>query len=128
MGRERKRGKLLEFMSLLRGYSDNTFDVISSPIDVMKDAKYIITLDEDTFMPRETVYKLVGAMSHVLNVPYVNENNVVIRGYNIIQPKISISMEAKNATMFSKIFGGDSGVDGYSTAYSDTYEDLFGEG
>ena len=33
MGRERKRGKLLEFMSLLRGYSDNTFDVISSPIN-----------------------------------------------------------------------------------------------
>lgn len=128
MGRERKRGKLLEFMSLLRGYSDNTFDVISSPIDELKDAKYIITLDEDTFMPRETVYKLVGAMSHVLNVPYIDKNNRVFRGYNIMQPKVSISMEAKNATLFSKIFGGDSGVDGYSTAYSDTYEDLFGEG
>ncbi len=128
MGRERKRGKLLEFMSLIRGYSDNTFDVISSPIDDIRDAKYIITLDEDTFMPRETVYKLVGAMSHVLNVPYVNKKNVVIRGYNIMQPKVSISMEAKNATRFSQIFGGDSGVDGYSTAYSDTYEDLFGEG
>ena len=128
MGRERKRGKLMEFMSLLRGYSDNTFDVISSPIDVLKDAKYIITLDEDTFMPRETVYKLVGAMSHVLNVPYMDKNNRVFRGYNIMQPKISISMEAKNATIFSRIFGGDSGVDGYSTAYSDTYEDLFGEG
>ena len=128
MGRERKRGKLLEFMSLLRGYSDNTFDVISSPIDELRDAKYIITLDEDTFMPRETVYKLVGAMSHVLNVPYVDKNNRVFRGYNIMQPKISISMEAKNATLFSRIFGGDSGVDGYSTAYSDTYEDLFGEG
>lgn len=128
MGRERKRGKLLEFMSLLRGYSDNTFDVISSPIDELKDANYIITLDEDTFMPRETVYKLVGAMSHVLNVPYMDKNNRVFRGYNIMQPKVSISMEAKNATLFSRIFGGDSGVDGYSTAYSDTYEDLFGEG
>ena len=128
MGKERKRGKLLEFMSLLRGYSDNTFDVISSPIDDIKDAKYIITLDEDTFMPRETVYKLVGAMSHILNVPYVDEKNTVIRGYNIMQPKVSISMEAKNASRFAQIFGGDSGVDGYSTAYSDTYEDLFGEG
>ena len=128
MGSERKRGKLLEFMSLLRGYSNHTFDVISSPIDAISDAKYIITIDEDTFMPRETVYKLVGAMSHVLNIPYINRKNGVIRGYNIMQPKVSISMEAKNATIFSRIFGGDSGVDGYSTAYSDTYEDLFGEG
>lgn len=128
MGKERKRGKLLEFMALLRDKSDNTFDVISSSIDKIKDAKYIITLDEDTFMPRDTAYKLVGAMSHVLNIPYVNKNNVVIRGYNIMQPKVKISMESKNATRFSQIFGGDSGVDGYSTAYSDTYQDLFGEG
>ena len=128
MGRERKRGKLLEFMALLRDNPDNTFDVISSPIDEIKDAKYIITLDEDTFMPRDTAYKLIGAMSHVLNVPISDKKGTVIRGYNIMQPKVSISMEAKNATKFSQIFGGDSGVDGYSTAYSDTYEDLFGEG
>ena len=128
MGKERKRGKILEFMALLRGNSDNTFDVVSPHIDKIKDAKYIITLDEDTFMPRDTAYKLIGGMSHVLNVPYVNKDNVVLRGYNIMQPKVSISMESKNSTRFSQIFGGDSGVDGYSTAYSDTYEDLFGEG
>ena len=45
-----------------------------------------------------------------------------------MQPKVSISLEAKNQTYFSKIFGGDEGVDGYSVAYSDTYQDLFGEG
>ncbi|MGN0145154.1 MAG: glycosyl transferase, partial [Clostridium sp.] len=128
MGRERKRGKLLEFMALLRDNPNNTFDVISSPIDEIKDSKYVITLDEDTFMPRDTAYKLIGAMSHILNVPKVDNNHMVVRGYSIMQPKVSISMEAKNATRFSQIFGGDSGVDGYSTAYSDTYEDLFGEG
>ena len=74
-----------------------------------------------------SAFKLVGAMSHVLNIPYVKENKVV-RGYGIMQPKVSISLEAKNQTYFSKIFGGEEGVDGYSVAYSDTYQDLFGEG
>ena len=45
-----------------------------------------------------------------------------------MQPKISINLESKNKSAFSKIFAGESGVDGYSIAYSDTYEDLFGEG
>jgi cellobiose phosphorylase len=127
MARERKRGKLMEFMALIRNSNDHTYNVFSSDIKVLKDVKYLITLDEDTFMPRESVFKLVGAMSHVLNIPHVKENKV-IRGYGIMQPKVSISLEAKNQTFFSKIFGGEEGVDGYSVAYSDTYQDLFGEG
>ena len=127
MAKERKRGKLMEFMALIRGGDEHTYNVISSDVSVLKSVKYLVTLDADTFMPRETVYKLVGAMSHVLNVPYRNENRV-IRGYGIMQPKVSISIEAKNKTYFSRIFGGEGGVDGYSVAYSDTYQDLFGEG
>ncbi|EKQ50568.1 MULTISPECIES: glucoamylase family protein [unclassified Clostridium] len=127
MAKERKRGKLMEFMALIRNSNEHTYNVFSSDISVLKDAKYLITLDEDTFMPRESVFKLVGAMSHVLNIPYV-KNNRVFRGYGIMQPKVSISLEAKNASYFSRIFGGEEGVDGYSVAYSDTYQDLFGEG
>ena len=127
MAKERKRGKLMEFMALIRGVDNHTYNVFSSKINVLKDVKYLITLDEDTFMPRESVFKLIGAMSHVLNVPYV-KNNRVVRGYGIMQPKVSISLEAKNQSYFSKVFGGEEGVDGYSVAYSDTYQDLFGEG
>ncbi len=127
MGRERKRGKLIEFMALIRNKSDHTFNVFSSDIKVLQDVKYLITLDEDTFMPRESAFKLIGAMSHVLNIPKVKDNRV-FRGYGIMQPKVSISLEAKNQTYFSRIFGGEEGVDGYSVAYSDTYQDLFGEG
>lgn len=127
MGRERKRGKLMEFMALIRGSKEHTYNVISSDISTLKKVKYLITLDEDTFMPRETVCKLVGAMKHVLNIPYIKDDKI-IRGYGIMQPKVSISLEAKNRTYFSKIFAGDNSVDGYSVAYSDTYEDLFGEG
>ncbi|NFS65695.1 glycosyl transferase, partial [Clostridium botulinum] len=127
MGRERKRGKLMEFMALIRGKTDHTYNVLSSEIKILKDVKYLITLDEDTFMPRESTFKLIGAMSHVLNVPYVKDNEV-LRGYGVMQPKVSISLESKNQTYFSNIFGGEGGVDGYSVAYSDTYQDLFGQG
>ena len=127
MAKERKRGKLMEFMALIRNSNDHTYDVFSSEIHMLKNVKYLITLDEDTFMPRDSAFKLVGAMSHILNIPYVKENKVV-RGYGIMQPKISISLESKNQTYFSKVFGGEEGVDGYSVAYSDTYQDLFGEG
>ena len=127
MGRERKRGKLMEFMALIRGSHEHTYNVISSDINTLKDVKYLVTLDADTFMPRESAFRLIGAMSHVLNTPYIEKDRVV-RGYGIMQPKVTISLEAKNKTYFSRIFGGEGGVDGYSVAYSDTYQDLFGEG
>ncbi|MEG1481138.1 GH36-type glycosyl hydrolase domain-containing protein [Clostridium sp.] len=127
MGRERKRGKIIEFISLIKGAGNQTFNIVSSSTDILKDAKYIITLDTDTFMPRDTVRKLVGAMCHPLNKALIDKDKVV-RGYGIMQPKVSISLESKNMSEFSNIFGGEGGVDGYSTAYSDTYQDLFGEG
>lgn len=127
IGRERKRGKIMEFISLLKGDKNHTFNVISSSIDELKDSKYIITLDSDTFMPRDTIKKLVGAMCHPLNKAILKKNKV-IRGYGVMQPKVSISLESKNMSKFSNIFGGEGGVDGYSIAYSDTYQDLFGEG
>ncbi len=127
MGKERKRGKLMEFMNLLRGEENHTFSVMSSYIGSLKDIKYIITLDADTFMPRDSAIKLVGAMSHILNRACV-KNNFVKHGYGIMQPKVSISLESKDKSDFSRIFAGEGGIDGYSIAYSDTYEDLFGEG
>ena len=127
MGKERKRGKLMEFMNLLRGEENHTFSVMRSYIGNLKDIKYIITLDADTFRPRDSAIKLVGAMSHILNRACV-KNNSVKHGYGIMQPKISISLESKDRSDFSRIFAGEGGIDGYSIAYSDTYEDLFGEG
>ena len=128
IGWERKRGKIMEFISLIKGDENTSFKEISSDISILKRAKYLITLDADTFMPRDTVKQLVGAMAHILNIPVVGEDKRIKHGYSIMQPKVSISLESKNKSTFSRIFGGDSGVDGYSTAYSDTYQDLFAEG
>jgi cellobiose phosphorylase len=126
LGKERKRGKLMEFMAFLKGDS-HTFNIISSDISNLKDAKYIITLDADTFIPRDAAHRLVGAMSHILNKAVI-QNKKIKHGYGIMQPKVSISLESKNKTAFSRIFAGQSGIDGYSISYSETYEDLFGEG
>ena len=127
IGHERKRGKLIEFMELIRGTYNHTFEIVSSDVSVLKDVKYLITLDADTFMPKDSAFHLIGAMSHILNRAELEEDKV-IRGYGIMQPKVSISIESKNKTDFSKIFAGNGGIDGYSTAYSDTYQDLFKEG
>lgn len=127
MGHERKRGKLIEFMALLRNDKNHTYETISGDISKLREVKFLITLDSDTFMPKDSAKELVGTMAHVLNRAKL-EKNKVKHGYGIIQPKISISLESKNKSLFSRIFAGDSGVDGYSVAYSDTYEDLFAEG
>ncbi|WP_418223252.1 GH36-type glycosyl hydrolase domain-containing protein [Clostridium isatidis] len=127
IGYERKRGKIVEFMALIKGYEDTSYNVISSNIDNLKDVKYLITLDADTFLPLEAAKKLIGAMSHPLNKPYI-ENSKVKRGYSIMQPKVTVDLEEKHKTYFAKIFAGDSGIDAYSTASSDVYQDIFKEG
>ena len=127
MGFERKRGKLMEFMALIKGNKNTSYNIISNDISNLMDSKYIITLDSDTFLPIGSAKKLISAMSHILNKPYIKENKV-LRGYSIMQPKVSVNLEDKHKTYFSKIFAGDAGVDAYSVAASDTYQDLFNEG
>jgi cellobiose phosphorylase len=129
MGWERKRGKLMEFNFLLRGEENTTYNVLSSDISALKKCRYVITLDGDTMLPREVGKKLIGAMSHILNKPYFdNKWNRVIRGYGIMQPRVSVSSLNANKTLFSKIFSGETGIDMYTTAISDVYQDVFGEG
>jgi hypothetical protein len=65
-------------------------------------------------------------MEHPLNTPIVS-GKTVIRGYGIIQPKVGISIEAATCSKFAKIFAGSGGIDMYSTAESNIYQDLFGE-
>ncbi|AWZ47783.1 cyclic beta 1-2 glucan synthetase [Clostridiaceae bacterium 14S0207] len=128
LGWERKRGKIMEFNQLLRGKVDTSYNVFSSSIEELKDAKYIITLDSDTELPRDSAKKIIGAMAHSLNKPHFDEEGRIFRGYGLLQPKVSISTVSANKTMFSKIFSGETGIDTYSTAVSDVYQDLFDEG
>ena len=70
MGWERKRGKLHELNRLLRGATDTTFiGVDGQPPGVPAGVRYVITLDADTRLPRDTARRLIGKMAHPLNRP-----------------------------------------------------------
>lgn len=130
MGWERKRGALLEFNSLMLGDEDTSYTVISNSIShLVNNIKYVITLDADTILPIETARKLIGTISHPLNAPLFNENKgVVTEGYGLIQPRIVVDIESANSTLFTRIFAGQGGIDPYTTAISDIYQDMFKEG
>ncbi len=129
MGWERKRGKLMEFNALIRGSNNTSYNVLSGDISNLKNVKYVITLDADTQLPRDCAKKLIGTIAHTLNKPYLDlKNNKVLRGYGLIQPRISVSTTSANKTLFSRIFSGETGIDMYTTAISDVYQDVFGEG
>jgi cyclic beta-1,2-glucan synthetase len=129
MGYERKRGKLAEFNRLLRGATDTSFVVQHGDLSVLPSIRYVITLDSDTQLPMEAARRLVGTLSHPLNRPRLNRDlRRVTEGYGVLQPRISVSVVSANRTTFSQVFSGHVGVDPYTTAVSDLYQDIFGEG
>ena len=131
MGYERKRGKLEDLNRYLMGASRSEvkdFLRFGSP-DSLTGTRFIITLDADTQLPRETARKMVAALAHPLNRPQVNlETKRVERGYTIIQPRVTTSLPSANSTRFSRLFTDPTGVDPYASAVSDVYQDLTGEG
>ncbi|PYS94298.1 MAG: hypothetical protein DMF64_01530 [Acidobacteria bacterium] len=129
LGWERKRGKLEEFNRLLRGARDTTFTVATAAPALLSKIRYVITLDSDTQLPRDAARRLVAVALHPLNQPqYDAQRGRVVRGYGILQPRVSVSLESAARSRFARIFSGNTGIDPYTTAASDVYQDLFGEG
>ena len=129
MGYERKRGKLEQFNSLLRGEATNAFSEIVGDISILGSIKYVITLDTDTQLPRDVARKLVGNIAHPLNRPvYDTIKGRIVEGYAILQPRTTISLTSAGQTWFTKLFAGESGIDPYTREVSDVYQDIFGEG
>ena len=129
MGWERKRGKLEEFNRLLRGARDTSFVVRTADDALLRTIRYVITRDSDTQLPRDVARKLVGAAVHPLNQPAIERaTNRVVYGYGILQPRVSISLASASRSKFVQIFSGYTGIDPYTTAVSDVYQDFFGEG
>jgi len=128
MGWERKRGKLLDLNQLLRGSYD-AFPTKVGELSVLPGVRYVITLDSDTQLPRDSAARLVGAMAHPLNQAVVDpEQRMVVEGYGIIQPRIGISVQSAARSRLATLYSGQTGFDIYTRAISDVYQDLFGEG
>jgi cyclic beta-1,2-glucan synthetase len=131
MGWERKRGKLHELNGLLRGATATNFQPLGErPPAVPSGVRYVITLDADTRLPRETARRLVGKMAHPLNHPRFDAlTGVVVEGYAVLQPRVTPSLPVgREGSLFQRVFSSASGIDPYTAAVSDVYQDLFGEG
>ncbi|MEO8274973.1 MAG: glucoamylase family protein [Thermoanaerobaculia bacterium] len=129
MGWERKRGKLEEVNRLLRGATDTSFAVRVGDLSLLPGVRYCLTLDSDTRLPRDAARTLVGIAVHPLNRAVFDPRvNRVTAGYGVLQPRVSVTMASAAGSLFSRLYAGHTGVDPYTTAVSDTYQDLFGEG
>ncbi len=129
MGHERKRGKLFDLNHLLRHGTSEPFSAIVGGTEVLSGVRYVITLDRDTQLPRDSARECAGAMAHPLNRPrYDPGAGRVVEGYGILQPRVGVSLPASNRSLYARLFGSDPGVDPYTRAVSDVYQDLFHEG
>jgi cyclic beta-1,2-glucan synthetase len=127
MGWERKRGKLQEFNRLLRGQPTKSLALRSGELPFP--IRYVITLDMDTQLPREAAMRLVGTLAHPLNeARFDAAQGRVVKGYGILQPRVNIDMLAAARSLFAHIYANSAGIDPYTSAVSDVYQDLFGVG
>ncbi len=128
MGWERKRGKLEDLNATLRGEAGR-FSTTIGPVERLAGTQYVLVLDSDTELPRDAAHELVGTMGHPLNRPVIDRaRGRVSHGYAILQPRVAITLESAHRTRFARLFAGEPGIDPYTRAVSDIYQDLFAEG
>ncbi|MDP1904503.1 MAG: glucoamylase family protein [Pseudomonadota bacterium] len=129
MGYERKRGKLADLNALLHQGTRDGFSLLVGDTALLAGVKYVITLDTDTQLPRDAAREFVGAMAHPLNRPlYDAVLGRVVAGYGILQPRVSVSLPGASLSRYARLNGGEPGIDPYTRAVSDVYQDAFGEG
>ena len=105
------------------------FSLIVGNTDVLANVKYVITLDTDTQLPRDSARQFVGTMAHPLNrARYDEDKQRVGEGYGILQPRVGVSLPGTNRSRYARLYGDEPGIDPYTRAVSDVYQDLFGEG
>lgn len=127
MAWERKRGKLTELNRLLRGASDTSFE---SQAAVPENVRFVVTLDADTRLLRNTVSHMIGKMAHPVNrAVFDPETQRVVAGYGILQPRVTPSLPlGQSGSRFQQIYTSLGGIEPYAAAVSNVYQDLFGQG
>jgi cyclic beta-1,2-glucan synthetase len=128
MGWERKRGKLHELNQLLLEAEGTRLVPVVGDVRQLTGIRYVITLDSDTHLPPGAAAGMVATMAHPLNRPRFGPDGRVRAGYTVLQPGLETALEWGETTAFTRIMDADTGLDLYSHAVSDVYQDLFGEG
>lgn len=128
MSYERKRGAIMELSRLISKGERGTFSNIICSCD-MSSFEHVVTLDFDTRPSPYSIKKLVEAAAHPQNKPVVSaDGSRVASGYGILQPRIVPELLGEDATLFSRMIAGNSGISAYSNLSGDLYQDLFGDG
>lgn len=129
MAWERKRGKLEELNRFILGDDSTSLLLMVGNREEVRKARYVITLDSDSQLSRDTAKKLIATIAHPMNAPVIDSKlNRVTRGYAFIQPRVTISLTSATNSRFSRLFSGQAGLDPYTNVVSEVYQDLFGEG
>ena len=131
MGWERKRGKLEQLNAYLMGEilpTQPRFLLVGEP-ERLQNIRFVITLDADTQLPRDAARKMIETLAHPLNTPRLNaEGTELLRGYTLLQPRVSTALPSATASLFSRLFTDTTGTDPYTNVVSDVYQDLLAEG
>jgi len=130
IGWERKRGKLEQLVAALAEGTGGVFIDLGETSQIAADTRYIVTLDSDTQLPPGRLRELVGVAAHPHNRPRLDASGRrVVAGYGILQPRVATPLpDRAEATRYHGLFAGQCGIDPYSAASSDVYQDLFGQG
>lgn len=130
IGWERKRGKLEELNDLIVGTRPKDAQRLVSVGDPeqLGNVRFVITLDTDTQLPVNTARRMIETLAHPLNRARFDGVGRVRAGYTIIQPRVSPSLPSAIGSPFSRLFSDPIGIDPYTQAVSDAYQDLTGEG
>ena len=130
IGWERKRGKLELLVTALVTGEQRPFLDLGEVSRIGSGTPYIVTLDSDTHLPPGALRDLVGVAAHPRNQPRVDAQlGRVVEGYGILQPRVVPPLpSARELTVFHWLFAGQCGLDPYSAATSEVYQDAFAEG
>ncbi|MFD2116590.1 GH36-type glycosyl hydrolase domain-containing protein [Paenibacillus yanchengensis] len=127
MGWERKRGKLVELVELIKGNTTTSYTNVIGHAATLSTIRYIITLDADTQLPISTAERMIGTMHLPYNRPKLNEKGTrVVEGYGILQPRIGISHPSALRSRLA-FLSAEPGIDPYVFAASDPYQDALSE-
>jgi cyclic beta-1,2-glucan synthetase len=130
IGWERKRGKLEQLIAELAAPDASPFIDLENGSRIEPGTRYVVTLDGDTQLPPGRLRELVGVAAHPHNQPEVDPvTREVVRGYSILQPHLATPLPAPHdMTLYHWLFAGQCGIDPYSAASSEVYQDVFREG
>lgn len=125
MGWERKRGKLLDFARILRGKTPSSEYFLS--FTSIPKARFIVTLDEDAYIPRDFLKDILSIHSHPLQQP-LRKDGQLLRGYTFIQPEVQQWFKNRRRFRLPRIFFNEKRFSAYDSASPEVYQDIFHEG